>query len=87
MCEGCSELPKDGLRRYEDLCQECWKEMESETFPLWKKGLGEEEVLRYQARLFQGTSRLHHQTYCKKCWNGFRACETLIATARREEGK
>ena len=47
MCEDCSGMPKDSPRRHEDLCQECWTELEQlhGTFPLWKKGFSEEEVL------------------------------------------
>lgn len=60
-------------------------EQSHETFPFWKKGLSKEEIVSYQGRLFQETARLHHQTYCNNCWNGFRGCETLIEAAKREE--
>ena len=85
MCEDCSDLPKDSLCRVEDLHQECFRDLEQwhGTFPLWKKGLREEEVLSHQAKLCRGTARLHHQVYCKKCWRGFQGCTSLV---RREEG-
>ena len=57
-CVSSSDVPKDSLRRHEDLCQGCWRQLERlhGTFPLWKEGLGEEEVPRHQAKLFRGTS-------------------------------
>lgn len=80
MCEDCSDLPKDSLRRHEDLCQECWRELEQlhGNFPRWKEGLSGEEVLSHQAKLFQSTARLHHQAYCRKYWRGFRGCDSLM---------
>ena len=88
MCEDCSDMPKGSLRRHEDLCQECWNELEQlhATFPSWKEGLSEEEVLKHQASLFRGTARLHHQANCRNCWRGFRGCEPLIEAAERLDG-
>ena len=56
------------------------------TFPLWKKGLSEEEVLGYQEKLFRSTARLHHQAYCRICWKGFGGCESLIEAAEKLGG-
>lgn len=80
MCEDCSDLPKDSLRRLEDLCQECFRILEQRhgTFPLWKEGLSEEEVPRYQAKLLPGPSRWHHQIFCRKCWRYSVGCESLM---------
>lgn len=88
MCDDCSELPKGSLRRLEDLCQECWRELERwhGIFPLWKEGLGEEEVRSHQAKLLRGTARLHHQVYCRKCWRGFRGCESCKGGEEGVEG-
>ena len=81
-------MPKDSLRRHEDLCPECWEELEQlhGTFPVWKEGLSGDEILRHQAKLFRGTARLHHQAYCRKCWRGFEGCESLIEAAERGSG-
>ena len=87
MCDDCSDMPKGSLRRHEDLCQECWSRLEKlhKTFPLWKKGLSEEEVLGHQVKLFRSTARLHHQAYCRVCLKGFRGCESLIEAAEKLE--
>ena len=85
MCEECSDMPKNSLRRFEDLCQECYRELEQShgTFPPWKEGLSEEEISSHQARLFRGTERLHHQICCRKCWKEFRGCESLTLGLQR----
>lgn len=87
MCDDCSDLPKGSPRRLEDLCQECWTGLEQShvTFPLWKDGLSEEEVLTRQAIMLQGAGRFFHQAYCRKCWKGFGRCEALVEAAKRED--
>ena len=88
MCEDCSEMPRHSLRRHEDLCQECWTELEQlhGTFPLWKVGLNEVEVIRHQAKLFQGTARLHHQINCRNCGREFQSCQSLVEAAKMRNG-
>lgn len=73
-------MSKQSLRRHEDLCRDCWGEMEwlYGSFPSWKEGLSKGKVLRHQAKLFRGTARLHHQANCRRCWRGFQGCESLM---------